>query len=83
MLKKASFNLKRRLNLDFSENDIEKLATEYVKNRMGIPGVQRKLSLGLFKKQIWAYPCFTVDYYWVLRGRIYFETPFPRLSQYA
>lgn len=61
--------------LDFSENDIEKLATEYVKNRMGIPGVQRKLSLGLLKNKSEPIPVLRLTIIGYLGGEYILKPP--------
>jgi serine/threonine-protein kinase HipA len=46
---KKIFNTEVEPIIDFNQNDIERLAKQYVKQKMGIPGVQRKLSLDLQK----------------------------------
>ncbi len=46
---KSLFNTSSAPVIGFNQSDIEKLAEQYVKQKMGIPGVQRKLSLDLQK----------------------------------
>lgn len=48
---KKLFNSIDPIIVDFKENDIEKLAYEYVSQKMALPGVQKKLSLTLVKSE--------------------------------